>query len=426
MPEPDAAAVARTPGEAARRIVRLEGAALLASRGAALLNVGIAMITGMHGGQMFALAVVLATALTVESAALGLATLRSDRLPSWVGWLDVAVSCAALAVNAVLVTGQDVHTWGFFAYPYTLVASSACGLLLRGPWRVAAGAVCLAVMYAISDHLASGQPWWNAVPNAGSYLGIAPLVWFVADQLRRLAAELDASRAVALHLAAQEAVSRERNRHSQLLHDRVLQTLETLGRGTWVADPWMREQVRAEAGWLRWVVERGQDGVRVGGLGGAGGSDGTAVAGRASDGGEASDLEAGLHSIVQEQVRRGLDITTIVPPAYTDDLARVPSPVADALLGACYEALTNVMKHAGTDRATVWAAIEDGDVVVGVVDQGHGFDPRTCPERIGLSRSIRGRMKEIGGTTRIDSATGEGTSVELRVPLDAVPDRADR
>lgn len=402
------------PGEAGVRVVRMERWALLASRAAALLNVGVALGTGARGGQVFVLAAVLAAVLALESAALVAAVSRWGRLPSWAGWLDVAVSCAALAANAALVDGRDVHTWGFFAYPYTLVASVASGMLLRGPWRIGAAPVCLAVVYAVSDHLSSGQPWSNAVPNAASYLGIAPVVGAVAFQLRRMAAELDTSRAVAAELAAREAAVRERAQHARLLHDRVLQTLETLGKGAWVADPWMRDQVRAEAGWLRWLVERGPESVRV---------DRPAPAERAAPDGhggqataETSGLEAGIQALAQERVRQGLRVTVSLPPAGAD-FSRVSGPVTDALLGACYEALTNVGKHAGTAQATVWAAVEGDEAVLGVVDQGSGFEPGSRPERVGLSRSIRGRMAEVGGTVLVDSAPGEGTSVELRAPL---------
>lgn len=394
------AAAHAQPGEAGRRVVRMEAWALLSSRGAALLNVAVALGTAAHGRQAFAGAVVLAAALLVESVLLGVATLRRGRLPQWVGFVDLAVSCAALAVNAVLltVTRMDVHTWGFFAYPYTLVASCACGLLLRGPWLVGGAGLCLALVYGVSDHLSSGQPLWNSVPNGASYLGVAVAVWIVAHQVRRMGAQLDASRAVALELAGREAVLQERNKQSRLLHDRVLQTLETLGGGQWVADPWMRDQVRAEAAWLRWLIQHGPNRART------------------DSGSGALHLGAALHALAQQRVRHGLKVSVTFPPAPEDDFSAVPGHVADALLAACHEVLTNVVKHAGTDRATVWAAVEDGEVIVSVVDQGRGFDPATQPEGIGLPRSIRGRLEEIGGTVRIDSAPGEGTWVELRAP----------
>jgi signal transduction histidine kinase len=34
-----------------------------------------------------------------------------------------------------------------------------------------------------------------------------------------------------------------------------------------------------------------------------------------------------------------------------------------------------------------------------------------------LSRSVEGRVADVGGTVRVDAAPGAGTCVELRVPL---------
>lgn len=380
-------------------MARLEVRALVATRVAALLNVAVALGTGIEGGRVPAAAAALAGALLVESSVLSLAALRTVRLPAWAGAADTAVGCAALAVNALLVSGPDVHTWGFFAYPYTLVASCACGLLLHGGRRVGAASVCLAAVYVVSDHAASGQPWWNAVPNAGSYLGIGPVTWLVARELRRLGGELDASRATALGLAREAGVAGERTKQARLLHDRVLQTLETLAHGRWVADAWMRDQVRAEAGWLRWLIDHGPDaatphGVPMG-----------------------TDLGTALHALAQERVRQGLRVAVHLPAGRGAHFADVPGEAADAVLAACHEALTNVRKHAGTDRAAVAAAVEDGHLVVSVTDQGRGFDPSERPERTGLARSVRGRLADIGGSVSVSSAWGEGTVVELRVPL---------
>lgn len=402
----------RAPDEAARWVVRMEGWGLLAARAAALFNVGVALVTSGRSEHRYAAALALAAVLLVESAALGALTLRRGRLPQWTGWADLAVGCGALVLNATAVKGQYVHSWGFFAYPYTLAGSCALGLLLRGPWRIGAACAGLAVTYALCDRLSDGQPWQNIVPNAASYLGIAPVVALVAHQLRRMGTQLDASRAEALELAARAAVLQERTRQSRLLHDRVLQTMETLGGGGWVPDPWMRDQVRAEAAWLRWLVERGPESVPPPWGDGSGGpaGDGPQLPGT-------TDLFSALHALARERSRHGLAVAVNVPAGPGNASPAVPADIAAALLAACNEALTNVAKHAGTDRASLWAAVEGGDVVVGVVDQGRGFDPADRPEGIGLTRSIRGRLAEIGGTVRLDTAEGEGTSVELRAPL---------
>jgi hypothetical protein len=100
------------------------------------------------------------------------------------------------------------------------------------------------------------------------------------------------------------------------------------------------------------------------------------------------------------------------------------SKVIDAVSGATSEAIRNSRRHAGAD-ATVTADIEidtgsGGHVTVVVEDDGMGFDPTLVrPDRLGLSMSIRQRMREVGGRAVVDSAVGEGTRVTIEWP--AVP-----
>jgi len=93
---------------------------------------------------------------------------------------------------------------------------------------------------------------------------------------------------------------------------------------------------------------------------------------------------------------------------------RFPGHVTGALTGAAREALNNVVKHAGTGEAWLSAYGDGaGGVVVTVVDRGGGFDPEAESTGLGLMRSVRHRVMEVGGKVGIDSAPGEGTSVEM-------------
>ena len=50
-----------------------------------------------------------------------------------------------------------------------------------------------------------------------------------------------------------------------------------------------------------------------------------------------------------------------------------------------------------------------------VKDDGRGFDPSIVPEGMGLSRSIRGRIEEVGGRVELVAQVGAGTEVRLWV-----------
>ncbi len=72
--------------------------------------------------------------------------------------------------------------------------------------------------------------------------------------------------------------------------------------------------------------------------------------------------------------------------------------------------------HACAGDAWLTAAQEDGKVVVRVVDRGAGFAQASMSAGNGISDSILGRMRDVGGEASVESAPGQGTTVELRWP----------
>jgi signal transduction histidine kinase len=187
-------------------------------------------------------------------------------------------------------------------------------------------------------------------------------------------------------------IERERARSFRELHDRVLQTLETLGKGSWIGDARVRDHVAMEAGWLRRLIERGPDPDRRDGHG---------------------DLVAALQEVVGRQVAAGLRVELNVAEVGWEPLT---DAVAEALAGAANEALTNVRKHAAVSRAVVRASRTRDGVVVSVLDHGRGFEPGQVRRGVGIPRSLVDRMRQVRGTARIDSAPGGGTYVELWAP----------
>jgi signal transduction histidine kinase len=100
------------------------------------------------------------------------------------------------------------------------------------------------------------------------------------------------------------------------------------------------------------------------------------------------------------------------------------APVAAEVLDVLREALRNVVQHAGGD-ATAWVLLEDmrDEVVLTVRDDGEGIRPGRLDEavaegRVGMARSIRGRVNDLGGRMQIRSAPGEGTEIEIVIPSD--------
>jgi signal transduction histidine kinase len=97
-------------------------------------------------------------------------------------------------------------------------------------------------------------------------------------------------------------------------------------------------------------------------------------------------------------------------------------PVQVLLFQTVRELLQNVVKHARSKRATVRCSVQDGVLMLDVIDPGVGFEVHSIdrlPTRqggFGLF-SIRERLKLMGGHVDIHSIIGEGTTVRIRVPL---------
>ena len=127
-----------------------------------------------------------------------------------------------------------------------------------------------------------------------------------------------------------------------------------------------------------------------------------------------SGLEAGLRALAQRAARRG-DFRLHFELEYG---AR--NPHERLLLSAARELLANAAEHAKAANVTIRLLQRDGEVVLGVRDDGLGFDPKILPQRlaeghIGL-RSQRERIESVGGRLEIRAAPGQGTNVELHVP----------
>jgi signal transduction histidine kinase/phage shock protein PspC (stress-responsive transcriptional regulator) len=91
-----------------------------------------------------------------------------------------------------------------------------------------------------------------------------------------------------------------------------------------------------------------------------------------------------------------------------------------ALVAATREAMVNAAKFGGGSVVDVFAEAGPERIEVFVRDRGPGFDPgAVASDRRGVRESIIGRMERHGGRAVINSRPGEGTEVELSIPVKA-------
>ncbi|AQU69373.1 GAF domain-containing sensor histidine kinase [Streptomyces niveus] len=96
----------------------------------------------------------------------------------------------------------------------------------------------------------------------------------------------------------------------------------------------------------------------------------------------------------------------------------LPAAQEEAMLRVAQEALHNALRHSGADRVDVSIAPRGPGAVLSVTDNGKGFEPRTvrrAGRHLGLV-SMRDRSSGVGGRLTVQSAPGQGTTIEMEVP----------
>jgi PAS domain S-box-containing protein len=91
----------------------------------------------------------------------------------------------------------------------------------------------------------------------------------------------------------------------------------------------------------------------------------------------------------------------------------------ETLFHVAQEALNNSLKHAHATEVRVYLRQNEQDLILLVKDNGRGFDPETAAEGSGLGLiSMRERVEKLGGEIIYQSVAGQGTEIQVRLPLE--------
>ncbi|MFF6792251.1 signal transduction histidine kinase [Streptomyces filamentosus] len=315
----------------------------------------------------------------------------------------------ALALTGILLTPlADAHAQSVDGptLPTIWTAGSVLAYAIKGGWRWAGFASSLV---AVANIVERAHPSRDTVHNVILVWVASIAIGYVVEVAR--ASERTLARALEI-----EAATRERERLARDIHDSVLQVLAMVQRrGTALGGE------AAELGRMAGEQEVALRTLVAGGL--------TRTSHVSED-----ESEGAVVRVVEVEDEPGdevpVDLRTLLAPragarvTLSDPGVPVPLPAVAAreLAAAVGAALDNVRVHAGAD-ARAWILVEDWDdeVVVTVRDDGPGIPDGRLAEaegegRMGVALSIRGRLRDLGGTAELLSVPGQGTEVELKVP----------
>ena len=194
-------------------------------------------------------------------------------------------------------------------------------------------------------------------------------------------------------------------RAAAIVHDTVLSDLSVVMNSAGTLDTRARDRLRADVAtladpsWLRESAPR--------------------VAIESHD----ARLRNAMVSLVSEYQWRGL---TVDVADSTEVPVRLPVDAEALVVAAVAACLENVLRHAGTSTAELILSSSDESVTAMVVDNGVGFDPEAvASDRLGIRSSVVQRIESLGGSVRIFSQPGHGTSIFMQIPNGKAPDAAE-
>ncbi|MDX3689160.1 DUF5931 domain-containing protein [Streptomyces europaeiscabiei] len=321
---------------------------------------------------------------------------------------DLSIAIVGILLTRFADSAARVEAGGP-TLPSIWTAGAVLAFAIKGGWRWAAFA---STLVAVANLIHRGAPTRDTVHNVLLVWVASIAIGYVVEVAR--ASERTLARALEI-----EAATRERERLARDIHDGVLQVLAMVQRrgnalGGEAAE--LGRMAGEQEVALRSLVSAGLVPVSRVSQDAAQGAVVRAVEEQdAADDGDAAgpvDLRALLAPYAGAMV-------TFSEPGGPVPLAPRAARELAAAVGA---ALDNVREHAG-DGARAWILVEDwpDEIIVTVRDDGPGIPEGRLAQaegegRLGVALSIRGRLRDIGGTAELISVPGQGTEVELKVP----------
>jgi two-component system, NarL family, sensor histidine kinase LiaS len=98
------------------------------------------------------------------------------------------------------------------------------------------------------------------------------------------------------------------------------------------------------------------------------------------------------------------------------DERKIGSQVEECLFRLLQEALSNIARHSNASHAAIILEYLPEEVVLTVIDNGRGFDPKTVKDKGHGLRNMHERITSLNGNLVLSSNPGKGSSVKANIP----------
>ncbi len=256
-------------------------------------------------------------------------------------------------------------------------------------------------------------------PSSWMLLGIVPVVIFVVtyvylymrqmearEQAQSLAKELETANQQLSQYAAQLedlTIANERQRMARELHDTLSQGLTGIILQLEAVEAHLYNDRVEKA---RTIVSNAMAQARST----------LADARNAIDDLRSSQLDS-LESALRLEVSRFQNASDIACDLEIQDIPVLRERIVESVVRNVAEGLTNIGRHAQSQKVTIAVSMEPDVLLVTVQDDGQGFDTDVIPSGHYGLLGIRERMRLLGGSLKIQSSKGSGTRLEMRFPL---------
>lgn len=331
--------------------------------------------------------------------------LTAVRRPDWGERAPMLLWLAGLLVFTWLLLGRH-ESYVFLLYGlYPQLFSRL------GRWAVPGVVGLTAVVFGATGVL-TADSLSSVVFGVGGSVLLALLIGFFVTALVRQTeareealAALEATRAELTSTARRAGVLAERERVARDLHDTIAQGFTGIVMQLEAAEHALDRDPEAAAAHL----DRARHAAR----------DSLAELRRAVHALRPQELEgANLAEAIERSATRWSQVSGIPASAIADgDPRPLPPDVEVALLRTAQEGLANVAKHACASSASVTVAYAPERVALTVSDDGVGFEPTAAAGTGGAGLTgLAERLDALGGSLRVDSAPGAGTTIVAEVP----------